>query len=207
MLEFFLSAIKEVWPMIFIFTIILVSIRLVYIICNKKKVLLYKEVTMLFFIIYLLLLYYIVTIQDNNYGTNNFVPLKEILRYPITSSLFYKNVIGNILLFVPFGIFVTYYVKNKTFIPTLVLSILISSSIEFVQNIIGRTLDIDDVILNTIGGLLGYMIYKITDKLSFKLPKFIKSKLFLDILSLTFILAIIYLFFKFEFWRFIIWII
>lgn len=203
MLDFFFKAINEVWPMVFIFTIILVSIRLVYLMCNKKKFMLYKEITMLFFIIYLLLLYYIVTMQDNNYGTNNFIPFKEIFRYPITSFLFYKNVIGNIFLFIPFGIFVTYYVKNKTFIPTVFLSILVSSSIEFVQSIIGRTSDIDDVILNTIGGILGYIIYKISDNVSLKLPKFMKSSVFLDILSLIFILVIIYLFFEFKFWRII----
>lgn len=204
MVDFFFKAINEVWPMVFIFTIILVSIRIFYLICNKQKLVLYKEITMLFFIIYLLLLYYIVTMQDNNYGTNNFTPFKEIFRYSITSILFFKNVVGNIFLFVPFGIFSSYYIKNKSFIPTFLLSVLISFSIEITQSLIGRTLDIDDVILNTIGGLLGYFIYKISDRIILKLPKFMKSRIFLDLLSLIFILVIIYLSFKFQFWRFII---
>ncbi len=203
MFDLFLKAAHNVWPMIFIFTVIIVSIRIAYLICNKQKLVLYKEITMFCFIIYILLLYYIVTFQDNNYGTNNFIPLKEILRYNLNSKLFLKNIIGNILLFVPFGIFVTYYVKSKSIIPVILLSFLISSSIEFAQGVIGRTCDVDDVILNSIGGILGYHLYKLVNKRMLKLPKFMKSQLFLDLLSLMSILIIIYLTFKFNFWRII----
>lgn len=202
----FLEAIHGVWPMLFIFTVILVSIRLMYLFNNKEKFVFYKELLMLCFIIYILLLYYIVTFQDNNYGTNNFVPFKEIFRYSITSRLFIKNVCGNILLFVPFGIFVTHYIKNKKAYSTIFLSLLVSCSIEFAQSLIGRTADIDDVILNTIGGLFGYLLYKFGNKILDKLPKFMKNQVFLDLLCLIIILIIIYLAFKFDFWRVLSWI-
>lgn len=201
--DIFLQLVHSVWPMIFIFTIIIVSIRLVYIFNNKENFVLHKELLMLCFIIYILLLYYIVTFQDNNYGTNNFVPFREIFRYDVNSRLFLKNVIGNVLLFVPFGIFVTYYVKNDKVYQTLFLSILVSCSIEFAQSVIGRTADIDDVILNTIGGILGYIIFKFGGKLVDKLPKFMKSQVFLDVLCLVIILFIIYLAIRFDFWRFL----
>ncbi len=203
MLKMFLKVAHEVWPMIFIFTVIIVTIRITYLILNRQKLVLYKELTTFCFIIYILLLYYIVTFQDNNYGVNNFIPFKEIFRYKINSSLFFKNVVGNIFLFIPFGIFVTNYVKNKTILPTLFISCLISCSIEFAQSAIGRTLDIDDVILNTIGGIIGYLIYKFVAKSAVHLPKFMKQQIFLDILSLILILVIIYLAFKYEFWRII----
>lgn len=201
--DIFLQLVHSVWPMIFIFTIIIVSIRLVYIFNNKENFVLHKELLMLCFIIYILLLYYIVTFQDNNYGTNNFVPFREIFRYDVNSRLFLKNVIGNVLLFVPFGIFVTYYVKNDKVYQTLFLSILVSCSIEFAQSVIGRTADIDDVILNTIGGIIGYITFKFGGKLVDKLPKFMKSQVFLDVLCLVIILFIIYLAFRFDFWRFL----
>ena len=156
------------------------------------------------FIIYLLLLYYIVTFQDNSYGTNNLIPFREIFRYDVSSKLFFKNVIGNILLFLPFGIFISNYIKNKTFFPTLLLSFIVSCAIEFTQSVIGRTADIDDVILNTVGGVLGYLVYKLQNRIKLRLPKFMKSQIFLDVLSLFIILVIIYLAFKFNFWR-IIW--
>lgn len=203
MFDMFIKAAHNVWPMIFIFTVIIVSIRIAYLICNKQRMVLYKEITMFCFIVYILLLYYIVTFQDNNYGTNNFIPFREIFRYDINSKLFLKNVIGNILLFVPFGIFVTHYVKSKGVFPIAILSFIVSCSIEFAQSVIGRTADIDDVILNTMGGILGYFISKLGNKLLLKLPKFMMGQLFLDTLSLISILIIIYLAFKFDFWRII----
>lgn len=203
MFDMFIKAAHNVWPMIFIFTVIIVSIRIAYLICNKQRMVLYKEITMFCFIVYILLLYYIVTFQDNNYGTNNFIPFREIFRYDINSKLFLKNVIGNILLFVPFGIFVTHYVKSKGVFPIAILSFIVSCSIEFAQSVIGRTADIDDVILNTMGGILGYFISKLGNKLLLKLPKFMMGQLFLDMLSLISILIIIYLAFKFDFWRII----
>lgn len=199
----FLRAVQGIWPMLFIFTVIIVSIRFTYLIYNKQKIVLYKEILMLCFIIYILLLYYIVTFQDNNYGTNNFVPFKEIFRYKITSSLFIRNVVGNVLLFVPFGLFVTHYVKNKSFLPTMLLSLLVSCAIEFAQSSIGRTADIDDVILNTLGGLFGYLLYRSGYKVVMRLPKFLKNPLFLDVLSLVAILVMVYLAFRFDFWRII----
>lgn len=202
-MNIFLKVINNVWPMIFIFTVILVSIRLTYLIYNKQKIVLYKEILTFCFIIYILLLYYIVTFQDYNYGTNNFVPFREIFRYNVTSSLFFKNVIGNILLFIPLGLFITYYIKNKSFIITLILSLLISCSIEFAQSVIGRTVDIDDVILNTVGGCLGYFIYSKGNKIIEKLPKFMKNQLFLDAISIIVIVVLVYLSFRFKFWRFI----
>lgn len=201
--DIFLDILKNIWPMIFIFTVIIVSIRLVYLFHNKEKFVLYKELLMLGFILYILLLYYIVTFQDNNYGTNNFVPFKEIFRYNITSRLFIKNVVGNILLFVPFGIFVTHYVKTKKVYIPFFLSFLVSCSIEYAQNRIGRTADVDDIILNVTGGVIGYFIYRFGNKIIDRLPKFMKSQIFLDVLCLIVILIIIYLAFKFDFWRFL----
>ncbi len=196
----FYKVIHNVWPMVFIFSFIIITFRLMYLIYNKQRLILYKELLMFFFIIYLLLLYYVVTFQDNNYGTSNFIPFKEIFRYDIFSPLFFKNIIGNILLFIPLGIFTSYYLKAKLFVPILILSFLSSSAIEFTQNCIGRTVDIDDVILNVAGALLGYLFYYILNKFINKVPKAIKSELALNILSLSIIFIIIYMFIKFEIW-------
>ena len=38
-------------------------------------------------------------------------------------------------------------------------------SIEVIQYYIGRTFDIDDIILNTLGGIIGYIIYKAIHKI------------------------------------------
>ena len=201
MINFLTDAVHNVWPMLFIFTVIIVSIRITYLILNRERLVLHEELLMLCFILYILLLYYFVSFQDNNYGTNNFVPFREIFRYKTISPLFIRNVLCNALLFVPFGFLISYYVKNRTVIPIIILSTLVSCAIEFAQSVIGRTVDIDDVILNVTGGILGYLLFKLGSKVTDKLPRFMHTQIFKDVLSIFVILVIIYLAYKFNLWR------
>ena len=139
-------------PMVFITVVVAVVLRLTYLIKNKEHITLYRELFTLTFIIYILCLFQVVTIQDTvSWSSNNFVPFKEILRYDIGSRLFFRNVLGNVILFVPFGYFVSYILKvEKVYLPVLIIFIT-SIAIELVQLYIGRVFDVDDVILNLIG--------------------------------------------------------
>ena len=181
---------EYIWPMFIIVVAIIASIRIFYIITNKKKIKLYEELIHLSFMIYIISLFYLVTFQDVNYGMSNFTPFKEMFRYSFGSKLFIKNVLGNILLFVPLGFYASYYIKaKKIFFPFIVLA-LSSTTIEFTQLKIGRTFDIDDIILNVIGGIIGALLYKFGGAL----PKFTKKEWFLNIVSiLILILFILYL--------------
>ena len=182
------------WPMIVIFTIILSSVRITYLIVKKEKFVLYKELSYLLFVIYLLSLFYIVTFQDDNYGLSNFVPFKEIFRYNFTSKLFVKNILGNILLFMPFGLFISAYLDNRKIFPSLILTLISSVSIEIVQYLIGRVFDVDDIILNLVGGLIGSIIFVILDKLRDKLPSALNKEWFMNLMIILLLLmAIIYL--------------
>lgn len=125
----------------------------------KQKINIKQEFIIILFIIYLLILFNIVTTQILNYNDNNMKLFKEITRYKIGSNLFFKNVIGNILLFIPFGLFLAYFYKAKCFF-ILIVTIIYSSLIETFQLLIGRVFDIDDIILNVIGSLVGYLLYK-----------------------------------------------
>lgn len=176
-----------IWPMTVIVVTILSSIRIADIIKNHKKIKIYEELIHLCFIIYILSLFYLVTFQDVNYGTNNFTLFKEIFRYEFGSRLFIKNVLGNILLFVPLGIFITFYTKSKKIFCPLILVILASLTIEFTQGKIGRVFDVDDIVLNIIGGIIGYLFYKFGKHL----PKFTKKTWFLNIISIIMVLVLI----------------
>ena len=57
--------------------------------------------------------------------------------------------------------------------------------IESTQLAIGRVFDVDDILLNVIGGMIGYLIYKSLDKIGNLCPKVLKSSLFLDILTIA----------------------
>ena len=75
-----------------------------------------------------------------------------------------QNIIGNIILFIPLGIFLPLLIDKYRCINKVILAAFICSvSIELIQLIlrqfeIYRSVDIDDVILNTLGALLGFMI-------------------------------------------------
>jgi len=182
------------WPMIVIFTIILSSIRITYLIVKKQKLVLYKELTYLLFVIYILSLFYIVTFQDDNYGMSNFVPFREMLRYKIGSKLFFRNIVGNILLYMPLGFFVTAYIDERKIFPTMIISLITTISIELVQLVIGRVFDIDDIILNLFGGFLGALIFTLLDKLKDKLPDILNKEWFMNmIMILLLFFAVVYL--------------
>lgn len=172
------------WPMLIISIVIMVSVRVTYLIKNKVKIVFYKEMLMLVFAIYILCLFQVVTFQDDaSWATNNFIPFKEILRYDITSRLFLKNVVGNMLMFLPFGFFISYYLSVEEIDLPLVLTLIASVAIEIVQYMIGRVFDVDDIILNIAGGTLGYIIYKILRNVGNKMPKLFHNEWFLNIIS------------------------
>ncbi len=180
------------WPMVIISIVILVSLRVCYLIKNKEKLVLYKELLALSFVIYILCLFQVVTFQDNvSWATNNFIPFKEMFRYDIGSRLFVKNVLGNALMFLPYGFFVSYYLKNKKAWLTLILTVVASFSIELVQMVIGRVFDIDDILLNLLGGYLGYVVYYWMGRFYEKLPKVFKSELSLNIVAAIILIGVI----------------
>ena len=182
-------------PMVILSVIIAVSLRIADIIKNKRKIVLYKEVLALFFMIYILCLFQVVTFQDTTYVTNNnFIPFKEIFRYSIGSRLFIKNVIGNVVMFIPYGFFCSYILKENKYQPILVLTLIASISIETTQLMIGRVFDIDDIILNVIGGFIGFLLFYILGKIEKHLPNWLKKGWIYSIITVILIvMAIIYL--------------
>jgi glycopeptide antibiotics resistance protein len=93
---------------------------------------------------------------------NNFeVPHKVHYRY-ITA----RNILGNILLFTPWGFFVPMlFSKIQTFKRLVFSAIIISALAEIVQFfLVVGVADVDDVLLNTIGALIGFYLFNIFSK-------------------------------------------
>lgn len=192
--EAMMEVLPDVWPMLIIITVIISSLRITYLITKHKKFLLHKEIIYLLAVIYILCLFHVVTFQDINYGESNFVPFKEIFRYSIGSNKFIKNVLGNIILFIPFGFLSSYLLKNRKLGVITILTIIASGTIETVQYYIGRVFDIDDIILNLLGGITGFLIYIGIDAIRNKV-KVLKNDTVLDILIIIIlVLAMIYSF-------------
>ena len=181
-------------PMLIIFLVIIIATRITYLVVQHKKFVLNKEFANLVFIIYILLLFQLVTSTDINYHSGiNYIPFTEIFRYKVGSSLFFLNVLGNIAIFIPFGLFISKVFKTTKFLPIFIISFIASGCIEGVQLYIGRAFDVDDVILNCIGSILGWFIYVMLVKLNDRLPKFMKSDLFYDILCILFMIILFWL--------------
>lgn len=192
-IELFLN----VLPTLCLFTVIVSSLRIAYLIKNKEKFILYKELLMLGFILYIMFLFYAVTFQDVDWGTSNFVPFHEITRYDFGSRLFIKNILGNMLMFLPYGFFVAYYIKSEKGVVGFVLCLIVSISIEITQMIIGRVFDIDDILLNMVGGMLGFYIFIYLNKFKNHLPKFFRSTTFFNICVIIIVIFIILYLFNF----------
>ena len=160
------TVIANTWPMVLLTVVILVVLRIGYLIKYKEKFVFYKEFLILSFIVYILCLFQLVTMQDvpGEHGVN-ITLFKEITRYTVGSHLFYHNVIGNIALFVPFGFLTSYYLDLKKKRYNLLLTLLISVTIELIQLRIGRAFDIDDIILNIVGSFIGYLLYRLIDRI------------------------------------------
>ncbi|WP_036605652.1 VanZ family protein [Paenibacillus assamensis] len=95
----------------------------------------------------------------------NLVPFKQISENMEGHSMNdFIQVFGNIGLFVPLGIFLTLLLKNKkgTFFIVLVSALAISLSLESAQLLFSiGNFDVDDLILNTLGGILGHCLIRL----------------------------------------------
>ena len=76
-----------------------------------------------------------------------------------------ENIIGNVLLFIPMGIiFPARFKRCRSLKMIILISFCSSLLIELIQALlrllgIHRTADVDDIILNTLGGAIGYLIF------------------------------------------------
>ena len=127
------------------------------------------------FIAYLLLLGYAVFFSsgfgreehaDYRYNLTLFQEIGRYYNFGMRTGswrLFWWNVVGNVCVFVPFGAFLpALFTKCQKFFSVLLFTVELSFVVEIIQLItkIG-SFDVDDLLLNTIGGILGYFVYKI----------------------------------------------
>ncbi len=202
MKETFLSILQTSWPTLVIFLSIITIIRIAYLKHNSKKIILHQEIFFLVFIAYILLLYQLVTFKEAEYGScSNLMPFKEILRYDMGTEGFYNQVIGNIILLIPFGFFVTDYVKITKIFTIFLLTLFTSAVIETTQYFIGRCFDIDDIILNVLGGVIGFLIYIGLSAIRKHLPGIFQKDWFYSLISfLLIVFIVLYFLGVFENW-------
>lgn len=102
------------------------------------------------------------------------MPTLQFMRFELSITLIpfipmladLKNTILNIILFVPLGIMLPFlWKKYHSLKNTAIFSFLLSLSIELLQILTYRATDINDLIANTLGAILGYFIFSIVSRI------------------------------------------
>ena len=88
-------------------------------------------------------------------GNNSYVDQSEV------NAVSTMNLLSNVFLFCPLGVFLPLlWSKFRGTTTMIAAAIVVSTCVEIIQLFIGRTCDIDDVILNSLGILIGFGVYK-----------------------------------------------
>ncbi len=186
------ESIDNIWPMLVIFLVVFAVVRIAALRSSNERFVFYKEFSNLLFIVYILLLFELLTEAElNKVRGYNLVPFTEIFRYEIGSEAFLMNVVGNIVIFIPFGYLISTYIKPKRILPILVVSVISSATVEFVQLCVGRSFDVDDIILNSLGAIIGFLIYVALNAIKKYLPGIFKKDIIYNILCFIILLIMV----------------
>lgn len=132
-----------------------------------------RRAARLFFIIYMILLVYFLLLSDGfgrlegySQYRYNLVPFQEIIRFVkyrdyIDFLSVLLNLLGNVAAFMPFGALIRWVLDRKVrWYQAVGYTFLFSLSVELLQ-LVARVgvFDVDDLLLNTLGGLLGFFVY------------------------------------------------
>ena len=136
-----------------------------------------------FFVVYLITLAYFLFFSErygrvgDHYYRYNLVPFQEIKRFIYYWELLgieavIVNILGNVVAFMPFGFFLPIVSKsNQNFWCVALYSFEFSLGIELIQlSFRVGTFDVDDLIMNTFGSILGYFCFCLQRK---RLKKFL----------------------------------
>lgn len=155
---YFLGAI----PIAIIMMIVVITIKFVF---GKKATITFfntlNEVLWLITVISILLITGIFeAILSGNFGTTSIFNGSSVIDFNFLSEGITPATILNIILFIPFGFFsVMVFKKLRTkWIYGVLIGFLFTSMIESTQLFTGRFFQIDDMIMNTLGTYIGYVL-------------------------------------------------
>jgi glycopeptide antibiotics resistance protein len=106
--------------------------------------------------------------NEYQWRASNFIPLKTIIYYlflaDVNLNIKIENLVGNVIGFVPLGFILPLLSKRFLSLKAVIAAAFsLSLTYEIVQLLFGLgSFDVDDLILNTLGGILGYMPIKLT---------------------------------------------
>lgn len=154
--------------LVVVFLCIFILVFFIILFIRKETIELPYSFFLILYIIYSIFLFVLLFFRPTNqtYESINLIPFLTIrlfLSGKVDWLISFYNLAANIVLFIPYGIF--FMTRKFSFVKLLIFPVLCISTIEIAQFITHRgSLDIDDLILNCIGFLLGYFLYPIFDR-------------------------------------------
>ncbi len=141
---------------------------------KQKQVKRVRALGKVLFVLYIFFLLYFLIFSDwygrsgvreeYRYNLVLFTEIKRFIEYREALGAFavFTNLFGNILIFVPYGFFISMASRSRGFFLTLFYSFGLSLCVEVFQLLtrVG-SFDVDDLLLNTVGGILGYVLFSI----------------------------------------------
>ncbi|MCI8376039.1 MAG: VanZ family protein [Lachnospiraceae bacterium] len=119
--------------------------------------------------------------RDYHYNLVLFREIRRFIQYRhlLGTTAVLINVVGNVAVFVPLGFALpVLFERIHSFVQVMILSFGISLLAETMQLVLRvGCFDVDDLLLNTIGGCLGYVIYRIFRHWFWKRGSYGKEKL------------------------------
>lgn len=101
--------------------------------------------------------------DDYHYNLTPFQEIRRFWEYRDQLGIWsITNLLGNVLVFIPLGFFEPMASKHRSFWGTVTDGLLLSLVVEVFQLVskVGR-FDVDDLLLNTVGVVIGYLIFLI----------------------------------------------
>lgn len=177
----------QVIPITLLVGILYIIFRFLKLKKNNSDINYKREILYLIFICYIVGLFNLVLVPINfwniiwynifyNFNENpfagifdfsyNFIPTiyKIIIGEYALGSWVKTMIIGNILMFIPMGILLSLCLKNIKKKNIFKYAVLIPLAIEVLQLVVGRSFDIDDLVMNFLGIVIGYYIVELVKK-------------------------------------------
>lgn len=139
---------------------------------SQKQVKRYRTLGKVMFVLYIAFLVYFLCFAEwygrreisegYRYNLEVFKEIKRFIEYREELGAFavFANLFGNILIFVPYGFLISMASVLRGFFKTFFYSFGLSLGVEIFQFFtrVG-SFDVDDLLLNTLGGILGYILF------------------------------------------------
>lgn len=139
---------------------------------SQRQVRRYRILGRVLFVLYIVFLVYFLCFSElygrtevsegYRYNLELFKEINRFIQYREELGAFavFANLFGNILIFVPYGFFISMASTSRSFFQALFYSFALSLGVEIFQLLtkVG-SFDVDDLLLNTLGGVLGYILF------------------------------------------------